>query len=241
MNRLILCEGKTDAILLSYYLEKVCGWTHTKKAPKDLLIREDGHNESINWYKKDENMLLICSVGGKNNFDRFFMREIRNPLVKANAFGKIAIVIDRDNLTVEEIEQSISEEYKQFISNVQDQNWTHCEYIDSFGLAQSFEFLLVSIPVDQQGALETALLNAISENEYDKNIVEKSKHFVSQMRSEADKYITSDRLQLKADLSVTWAIQSPQKVFDFIDEQIRDVHWENSITLRKCFRELEKI
>jgi len=26
MNKLILCEGKTDAILLSYYLGKTAGW-----------------------------------------------------------------------------------------------------------------------------------------------------------------------------------------------------------------------
>jgi len=35
MNKMILCEGKTDAILLSYYLKKTCGWTH-RNAPKSL-------------------------------------------------------------------------------------------------------------------------------------------------------------------------------------------------------------
>ncbi len=33
MNRLILCEGKTDAVLLSYYLEKTCGWMHVLELP----------------------------------------------------------------------------------------------------------------------------------------------------------------------------------------------------------------
>ena len=31
MIRIILCEGKTDAILLSYYLERTKGWEHDKK------------------------------------------------------------------------------------------------------------------------------------------------------------------------------------------------------------------
>ena len=33
MNRLILCEGKTDAILLGYYLMKTNGWELERKPP----------------------------------------------------------------------------------------------------------------------------------------------------------------------------------------------------------------
>lgn len=32
MNELILCEGKTDAILLGYYMSKSMGWMFRKKA-----------------------------------------------------------------------------------------------------------------------------------------------------------------------------------------------------------------
>lgn len=31
MNKLILCEGETDVILLSYYLGKVCSWEFWKQ------------------------------------------------------------------------------------------------------------------------------------------------------------------------------------------------------------------
>ena len=47
MNKLILCEGATDAILLSYYLEKIVGWKFCKKPPRDLQIKEDGIEESM--------------------------------------------------------------------------------------------------------------------------------------------------------------------------------------------------
>ena len=50
MNKLILCEGATDAILLSYYLEKTAGWVFCRKPPKTLQIKEDGIEESVNWY-----------------------------------------------------------------------------------------------------------------------------------------------------------------------------------------------
>ncbi len=47
MNKLILCEGATDAILLSYYLEKTAGWTFCRKPPKDLQIK------SVEWEKSE--------------------------------------------------------------------------------------------------------------------------------------------------------------------------------------------
>ena len=58
MNSLILCEGATDAILLSYYLKKVSGWTYTAKAPDGLNIRSTRGNESVNWYKRGNDYLL---------------------------------------------------------------------------------------------------------------------------------------------------------------------------------------
>lgn len=35
MNNLILCEGKTDAILLGYYLIRTFGWEATRNTPRD--------------------------------------------------------------------------------------------------------------------------------------------------------------------------------------------------------------
>lgn len=52
MNKLILCEGKTDAILLSYYLGKIAGWKFVKKGPSGLAIQQPNDNELISWYKQ---------------------------------------------------------------------------------------------------------------------------------------------------------------------------------------------
>lgn len=83
--------------------------------------------------------------------------------------------------------------------------------------------------------------DTISENPYDRNIVNMADAFLKQMRVAASKYISSDRLQLKAHLGVTWAVQYPEKVFSLIDQQIKSVHWEDSQVLRDCFAELERI
>lgn len=91
------------------------------------------------------------------------------------------------------------------------------------------------------GALETVMLDAISENAYDKNIVKKAAMFVQEMRKEADKYISTDRLMLKAHLGVTLAVQFPEKTFSLIDELIHNIQWEKYAVLKDCFGILEEI
>ena len=90
MNKLILCEGETDAILLSYYLGKVAGWQFCKKPPKDIAIKPDSFQESVNWYEKDDDRLLICGAGGKDCIQSFFRKKILKPVIDAGAFSRIA-------------------------------------------------------------------------------------------------------------------------------------------------------
>ena len=74
MNNILLCEGATDAILLSYYLEAVFGWRYCTP-DKSINISED-YNETVNWYKKGNDKLVICSVGGKDRFGNFFSEKV---------------------------------------------------------------------------------------------------------------------------------------------------------------------
>lgn len=241
MNSLILCEGATDAILLSYYLKKVSGWTYTAKAPDGLNIRSTRGNESVNWYKRGNDYLLICGVGGKDNFTGFFHQSLENPIIHAGAFEKIAVITDRDKRETAEIEQSVVSAFGGLFPDVQDRRWVLNKSSDAFDMEKDREILLLIIPEAHEGALETVMLDAISEDEYDKSIVDLCRSFVANMRSEASRYISSDRLQLKAELGVTWAIQYPEKVFSLIDEVIQEVPWETYETLRECFKPLEEI
>ena len=241
MNSLILCEGATDAILLSYFLGKVSGWTYSAKAPAGLNIRSAGGNESINWYKRGNDYLLICGVGGKDNFKRFFRQHLENPIVHAGEFEKIAVITDRDNRETAAIKNAIISAFNGLFSAFEDRQWLLNKSPDAFGMEKDRAVLLLIIPEAHEGALETVMLDAISEDEYDKNVVVLCKRFVSEMRMKAGRYISSGRLQLKAELGVTWAIQYPEKVFSLIDEVIKDVPWERYESLRECFKPLESI
>ncbi|HHV11082.1 MAG TPA: hypothetical protein GXX75_12460 [Clostridiales bacterium] len=241
MNKLILCEGKTDAILLSYYLERTCGWTH-RNAPKSLAIKADeSKGESAYWYRKDNESLLICGVGGKNNFGSFFKEKILPTMVDSSAFSKIVVVTDRDDKE----EQSILDSFRSLlwpvITRIKNDTWIPNSYENSYKQEMFVDFLLIIIPTDKEGALESLLLDAISENEYDKAIVKRSMAYVDEIQPVADRYIHKKRLKLKACLGVTWAIQYPEKIFSFIDDQIRSVRWEESQVLAQCFQQLRNI
>lgn len=238
MNKLILCEGKTDAILLSYYLSHVQNWMPYKKGPIKISV-DEASGESAYWYKREDDYLLICGVGGKDKFGRFFVeKKIREAIIDSNFCSKVALVTDRDDRQVEQIAEEICHSFAPVITQVDQNIWTENSYQDSYGQQQTLSFLLLVIPLEQQGALETVLLKAISEDPYDQKSVERCATFVEEMVPYADRYIGKTRLKLKAHLGVTWAIQSSGKEFTFIDQQIRSVPWERSDILAQCFSQL---
>lgn len=70
MKNIIFCEGKTDAILLSYYLGKVASWNFSKKLTNNIgLPIRNFENEEVIAYRKGENELIIWAVGGVSNFN----------------------------------------------------------------------------------------------------------------------------------------------------------------------------
>ena len=242
MNGLILCEGGTDAILLSYYLNKAFGWEFCKKAPEHLNIRQDEFEESINWYKRGDDRLLICGVGGKDKMKTFFNKKLLSPIINSkDTFTKIALILDRDDKSIESMEAHASHLFRPIIKEMRNNKWIDNPYADAFEMPNHVEALLIVVPSEQQGALETLMLDSISEDPYDAAIVKRAGEFVEEMRDSAARYVSSDRMKLKAHLGVTWAVQYPEKVFKLMDEQIRSVSWEKSEVLRDCFQRLGEI
>ena len=137
MNKLILCEGETDAILLSYYLGRVSGWTYSPKGPQGVSIHKTEQNETVNWYKKNSDYLLICAVGGKDNFKYFFEKKIKLPLLTSDAFEKISIVTDRDQREIESIEASVASILNADYTAVKNNQWFDCPYTN-FQLKKRF-------------------------------------------------------------------------------------------------------
>jgi len=162
-------------------------------------------------------------------------------MIDSSAFTKIAVVTDRDQRRISSICDSIKSSFNPVITDVENNAWRKNSYKNSYGQIVDVDFFMLVIPSEKEGALETLLLDAISEDPYDEVIVDRSKEYVDHITPQAARYIQNDRLKLKAYLGVAWAIQYPSKVFTLIDEQMRTVQWEKSSILEDCFRILKLI
>lgn len=247
MKSLILCEGKTDAILVSYLLCKQWGWNVLKKTSTKIsgmtFETSEAQDESSYWYEKGNNQVLICGVGGRSNFYNFFDNKISR-IIRLNHqelnFSKIIFIVDKDDREIREIEKEFSNSFKNIIHHVENRKWINNDYDDGFQKIK-LSVLLNIIPIDNQGALETLLLQSIAEKDDDKVIVDKSVDFVEGIKDDSSKYLKNKRLVLKAKLGTVFAIMSPQKVFSFIDEIIKSVEWEKSEKIFNTFEHFEDL
>lgn len=170
MKNIIFCEGKTDAILLSYYLENVAGWKFNKKLNKkiELPIR-NLENEEVNVYTKSVNELVIWAVGGQSNFTYAVSQIIKlnKNFIEDEIYTKLIVLRDHD--LVSELDDILNEFNNLFEQNEIDisiksnNEWAKTEYINAYDERSEMRFLPIIVPFDKYGALETFVLDAICE------------------------------------------------------------------------------
>ena len=253
MKSIILCEGKTDAILLSYYLGKVVEWNFNKNLTKRVALPiKNWQNEEVNVYTKGENELIIWAVGGQSNFEYAIKQIIKANRIaeKENAYAKIIIMRDRD--VIEDNEIVLKEVQDIFHANninleiTANNQWSSSEYVNEYNeKAQIKEIneikvLPIIIPFNKNGALETFILDAISEmGQEESHIVNMSKEFISNF--DLLNYLNTQRLKVKGELAVTLGTMFLQKTFTPIDAMLKDINWEDYRTIKEGFRKLEEI
>ncbi len=243
MRVLLLCEGKTDAILISYLLCKLSGWIPVKsnKKEKIKIIIDEKNNESAYWYERGEDRLLIGGVGGKDNFSKFFKDKLSNIILnypRKDSFDKLIVIHDKDTDTIDYIENKIKLSLKPIATSIQNNQWVTNTFSDSFGEKAEIDILGLIIPLENEGALESVILTFLKEKSPEKEIEEYSERFVEEVKIIAKDFINKPRMELKAKLGVSFAVLSPMKVFTFIDELIKTVKWEEYESIKNVFSKI---
>lgn len=240
MKSIIICEGETDFALLQYFMIKTNGW----KDSKQISFRPNIEGIKSRDFIKDSNILTIISANGCANIKQVFSSVIKaneNVIAGDEKYSKICIVTDNDE---EGTETKIISELNSVIGEkceIKNNGWASLSFKDFTSNDYSIELLLLIIPFEENGALETFLLNSIARKDaYDAEIIRKGNAFVD-TADPSSKYLTHRGLKTKAKFDVYFSIRPPAKQFGMRQDILKNVQWEEYENVREVFKELKKL
>ena len=236
MKRIVICEGKTDAILVGYFLIKVYGWQFTR-GDKLPALPFDKKNESLCWYSQPNrggSELAVWGAGGITRVSEKLATAVNrtkaDPIADTR-FERFVILIDRDARSTDEARALV-------------QGWCAAAGIALEGdlvlgdwaaasiqlekkppQAHPIRVLPIVLPPTQEGCLEVFLAEALrTVGDADKNIVDSCRELVSKIPDEP--YLVEQRFRPKATVGAALSIMSPDWVFGDLDEKLTAIAWE---------------
>lgn len=244
MKNLIICEGGTDLTLIQYFMEKVHNWNYESNKGKSIKITEEF--KCIKHFKRGYDILSIGAAGGctviSKCFDEVIMKN-RYSALDDEFIDNIIIISDRDEIDSEEhfinnIEKMLIDRQVTITDSIENDKWLNCNCKNGRNQDVSFNVLILIIPFEETGALETFLLKSISDNDsYDKMIISKIDDFVDKI-DEDKKYLNKRRYKTKAKFDVYFSIRTPLEQFQQRRSILRNIDWENYKTIQNSFEKL---
>ena len=245
MKSIILCEGKTDLVLYSYYLIKVCGWKsldekENRTDKKRFLSRlssfsVDYDNQKFCWYFKNDDLLCIYAVGSNDLFAEGLQQIIEiNMLTSAENFEKVVILSDRDDEESEpgiiKAASSVFNKNNIQFTDITHNSWNTSDEYDDMGEKKKITLLPLVIPFDETGTIETFLLNCRKEiNDNEKSLVESIDKFINELDKNEyvhKNYMLQRGLKPKVKFGAYFALISPNKTFDEGNKVLISIPWE---------------
>ena len=251
MRNVIICEGSTDLVLIQYFMEKANGWSLKDERDNERILEHSGHFEFqfFHNFTKDDNELTIGETGGCSRITKSFasvLEMTKHTSSKEDIFDNIVIICDRDEKNaIEEFDSSFSGCFSEFgifcTNSIENDTWLNCSTKNSRGDMVDFRVLLLIIPFEETGALETFLLNAISDDDsYDRHIISESNAFVDTVDTD-ERYLSKRRYKTKAKFDVYFSIRTPLEQFRQRREILRGIPWEEYENVQKSFRKLKEL
>lgn len=241
MKSIILCEGSTDFILLQYYMRTVHHWNDGNLNGSTF----DGKLKRSRIFQKREDSLQIGGCGGCNKIVPAleYVLEINSISAGTEGFDRIVIITDRDEVEtesdfIEAVKVKLAEKNVYMKDEICNDKWAECEYSNGQGKKQTMQILLLVIPFEETGAMETFLLNAIAQdNSYDAEIINQGNQFVESVDTEK-RYLSKRRYITKAKFDVYFSIRTSAEQFQERQNILKNVAWEKYTLLQKSFEKL---
>lgn len=237
MTYIILCEGKTDAFIINLIMSKV-GFKYVNK--KQGISFKLLKNQSLDYFVKDEDKLLIWNTGGCENLLKA-VEEVKK-LSKSSTvpIDSLGIVIDKDFNEEDTIVDNISSAFS-LDNALKNAIWNKHNYEDDFKEQKSLKVLLNIIPYGEFGALETLMFNSLKNKGVDESrIGHDIEKMIDKLKSDKISFFKKERFVIKAKLGCLINSLDPERTFYDIIDSFEGINWEEDEIVKTHFKELEK-
>lgn len=251
MKRIIICEGKTDAILISYFLIGKFGWTYIRRQVLTLPVDRD--NEVLNWYEHPEKPDQELAIWGSGSIEQIPIKLAHvtelteNERTPEDRFKRIVLFFDRDDRSGDECAALVKEwtennDQLELIEDPELGQWSHAKIELRKSPAEPHELLIlpIAVPPASKGNLEIFLMDAIrGESEHDEQLVDKAEEFIYGLPDEP--YLSKKRYRPKARLGSILSVISPDWVFSRLDDRLTRITWEEIESVEAVYGNLSEL
>jgi len=248
MKSIIVCEGETDFAFLQHFMIRVNGWVDRRnsKEIKNPSFTSSVNNSESRDFEKGSDILTIISCGGCGNIKTVvgeIIRRNQNEVFEDARYSKIVILTDNDEDGVEERIISDLSSASGVTDKISNNTWAKLSFVDMAENPFDTELLLLIIPFEEHGALETFLLESVAKQDaYDAKIIEKSNAFVDNADPEK-RYLIHRGFKTKAKLYAYFSIR-----IDYTPNQLKqrkeiltNIPWGEYENIQESFKELRKL
>lgn len=247
MNCIVLCEGESDHIVLSEFFCSVYNF----KFDKERSINKRKFDLTCNSYVNNKVNLDMLYVGGHDFTIKLNKVLENNKLNTYDFYDHIVVVTDHDSEKelddiVTDINRIISDNTS-WQGSIVCNDWLKIKQNTDFEEEKEISLLILPVPVNETGALETFLLDALSKKKGNSYIVEKSYQLIKKLVEEhgniskdifSDSYLHKRRDIVKAPLAVFLGITIPERVFAEQKKMLSDIPWGDYIKIQEDFGKL---
>lgn len=102
-----------------------------------------------------------------------------------------------------------------------------------------FDLYIRCLPETETGAIETIMLEALSTDFIEENLIEDSKSFILRMAQKQNRYLQKKSLVSKAVFNTYFAIRTPEEKYDERARILKAYDWEGNEVLNNSFNFLD--
>lgn len=231
ITELMLVEGVSDVLLISYYLQNVYGWNHEKKNQLGMVAFDD--YERIENLTKNGNQLILCGIGGNGKFQHFVDQHRITSMIAERDISSLIVVTDRDNSSTKKIEIRISKVIEGVL--LKSGEWKSNVIMDSFGQKKMIDTYLLIIPEDKSGALEKVIIDALKDIPEEAELMEEVMQFIDSLKEGVVPELNNENKADKAAVGTFFSARSPQNAMRSFGVFISQIDWGKSDSLNKLF------